>query len=420
MANLMYENLRINKNVQLNNEDYRSLSLLYLPLIGIDSFATYSIINSLDINEIYTYKKLMDLLNFYNVKLLVQALEKLEGIGLLKTYFNDAKGYVYEVVKPLCFENFLNTEILASLLRTTVGEIEFERLFPTKSNKVHGFKNITKKFSDVFVTTSRNVSHSVSKIFKDNIQIENVNFNYTLFKMLFDDAIISEEVLNNKDFKDNIEKISFTYHLNEEQMKEAVVKTIDIDKSMEYKDISKNARTIFSRNNDGFGPRIETIEKDSFIPSQMDDDIRELLVTVENSSISETLYSLSGVKPSVSEINQFEKLQENTGFSNGVINLMILYVNSQRNGDMPHYNYFEKIANVWGRAKIKNAYDVIKYIKDNDKITSGEKPKSKAKVSKKNPEWYEQYTKNFNEKYNKEEIVSEDPEMEILIKDLFD
>ena len=47
MANLLYEKFKINQNVQLNNEDIKSLSLLYLPLMGIDSFAIYSIFSSL-------------------------------------------------------------------------------------------------------------------------------------------------------------------------------------------------------------------------------------------------------------------------------------------------------------------------------------------------------------------------------------
>lgn len=422
MANLMYENLRIYKNVQLNSEDYRSLTLLYLPLIGIDSFAAYSVLNSLQVDEIITYKRIMDLLNFYNIKLLIQALDKLEGIGLLKTYFSESKGYAYEVIKPLCFDSFFNSEVLSGLLKTTIGDLEFDKLFVSKSNKVYGYKQISKKFSDVFVTTSRSANHFVSKLLLDNIQIENKDFNYTLFKILFDNTLLSEDVLNNKEFKEKIEKISFTYHLNEEEMKEVIVRTIDIDKSMEFKDISKNARLKFSQKNDGFTPRIETIEKDNFIPSQMDDEVRELLVKVENSSISDTLYSISGIKPSVSEINQFEKLQENTGFSNGVINLMILYVNKQKNGELPHYNYFEKIANVWSRAKVKNAYDVLKYLQDKDTVNNTETKKqtSKTKTSKKNPSWYDEYTKNFDEKYNKDDIISEDPEMEILIKDLFD
>ena len=76
MANLLYEKFKINQNVQLNNEDIKSLSLLYLPLMGIDSFAIYSIFSSLDKETEYSFKNIIDLSTIKTLKSLNNGLDK--------------------------------------------------------------------------------------------------------------------------------------------------------------------------------------------------------------------------------------------------------------------------------------------------------------------------------------------------------
>ena len=56
---LLLEKFKVNNKCQLNSEDISSLTLLYLPLIGIDSFALYSTLTCLEINKEYFIKKLI-------------------------------------------------------------------------------------------------------------------------------------------------------------------------------------------------------------------------------------------------------------------------------------------------------------------------------------------------------------------------
>ena len=56
---LLLEKFKINNKCQLNSEDISSLTLLYLPLIGIDSFSLYTALSSLNKNEEYYIKKLI-------------------------------------------------------------------------------------------------------------------------------------------------------------------------------------------------------------------------------------------------------------------------------------------------------------------------------------------------------------------------
>ena len=68
----------------------------------------------------------------------------------------------------------------------------------------------------------------------------------------------------------------------------------------------------------------------------------------------ELLKSLNGgIEPSASEIGMLEDLIRTTKFPQGVINLMVLMVNSEKEGELPGFNYFDKIANTWARAGVK-------------------------------------------------------------------
>ena len=51
MMELLLEKFKLNNKCQLNSEDISSLSQLYLPLIGIDSFTLYTVLTSLDVTD---------------------------------------------------------------------------------------------------------------------------------------------------------------------------------------------------------------------------------------------------------------------------------------------------------------------------------------------------------------------------------
>lgn len=420
MAALIYDNFIINKKVQLNYEDNKSLTLLYLPLMGIDSYTIYTVLNTLNADETYTYKKLLDILNFISLKDLNQSFEKLEGLGLIKTYLHSSKGYMYELIAPLNLEEFFNNELLYALLVSQIGECEVEKL-NVKNNKKIGYKEITKKFNEVFEITTSTIENSITNLIKPNITLENKDFNYTLFKVLFDSTFISDKILDDPDFKERIYRISYIYKLDPEEMKDVIIKTVDIDKNLEYPSISKNARIKFQEKYKTSTPRIATINNDSYITSIHDDEAKRLYNYVENISFTDVLQSISGIKPSISEIKMFEELMNNTKFSMGVINMMILLVSKEKDGELPNYNYFEKIANTWARAKIKNPYDVIKFVeKQKSKIKNEKNYKTSNNIKEVPiPEWYKEYNKGLSNQEEVEMSDSQKQEMLNLVKDMF-
>ena len=421
MAELIYDCFKIKDKYHLNSEDYNNLSQLYLPIMGIDSFSLYNVLSSLEVNKEYAYKNILDLLTNFSLASLNQAFDKLEALGLVRTYYNKKSGYLYEIYPPLAKDAFLANELLEACLASQVGMVAIEELKKAKV-VLDGYKEVTKNFEDVFSIDTKDQESIINSLFMPEVKVSNKDFNYVLFKAMFDGSI-PDEVLEDSEFKRHILRIAYTYKLNVDEMHECVVKTMNIDKNLEYASISKNAKMAFQNKYNVKAPVLKANNNDKYVGSIQDEAWYEILNSVENMSISDVLQSLSGVRPSVAEINMFEKLQNNTNFPDGVINLMILLVNQEKKGELPGYNYFEKIANTWARAKIKTAYDVLKYYEDKKASEKLLEKDAKSYQSKKKvavvPSWYKAYKDGLYNKENKQMSEEETKEMIDLVKDLF-
>lgn len=427
MANLLYEKFTINQNNQLNNEDISSLTLLYLPLMGIDSFALYSILSSLEINTEYNFKKIIDLSTIRTLQSLNNALDKLEGLGLLKTYFNKDDGYIFEVIPPLKEREFIKEELLMALLETEIGSIEIEKIKSKYKPINRKYKNVTKEFQDVFTIGTKIVSSTIKNLITPSINVQNNDFNYSLFKLLFDTSIIDETVLNDSEFKKWIMRLSYVYKLNEEELKDVVFKTIMIDKKSDYASLSRNARIAFQNKYKVETPKIQTVNEDNFIESEKDDIFIKLANDLESKLPSQVLEEMSNMKPTPGDLKIVEDLKNNTNLTYGAINFMIMMVSTEKDGALPSYNYFEKIAATWARAKVKTAYDAIKYIeKKNREKQEPQKTHYNNKKQAPVPEWYAEYEKNLQDKREqaqKDTNVNQDVNLEELkeiAKNLFE
>lgn len=415
---LLLEKFKINNKCQLNSEDITSLTQLYLPLIGIDSYALYSALTVLECNKEYFFKKLVNMTNISTLKSLNNAFDKLEGMGLLKTYYNKDKGYIFNVVAPLSVKDFLKEEVLVTLLETQIGIVEVEELKNTYKDISRSYKDVTKKLNEVFTVTTKTTTNVIDNLFKPTISIENPDFNYSLFRMLFDSNFIDDKVFDDEQFKTMIIKISYVYKLNEDDMKDIVFKSINNDQRCDYASLSKYARIAFQKKYKVDTPKLVTVKEDEYMQSIQDDATLRLCNELESKTPAEVLESISGMKPTPSELKIFEDLLINTKLTSGAINFMILYVNKEKNGELPGYNYFEKIATTWMRAKVKTAYDAILYVeKKNDERN---KPSSKTTGKKEAPlpDWYTEYEKELETTEEKPVEINE--ELAEIAKKLFE
>ena len=408
-----YDTFKVYKKYRGEANQY-SLTNLYMPLIGVDAFSMYHLLSILD-GEEHMFSKLMDHLNITNSSFIDETIKKLEGIGLVDVY-KRKNDYVLLLNEPLSFNEFMANHVLVEFLKGKIGLTEFNKL--KLELDLGGYKDVTCGFDEVYERTNANIKNIVSPYFRrlsNNIKVKNEKFDYLYFKLKFDDSVVSHEALEIKELKDEILRISYHYNLNEDEMYDAVMMSVRINKDMNPKDILKYSQKIYSEKTTeviGF----KTKEADPFVSDKLDSDTEKLITLCESTSSEQLLRDLSGIKPALSELKMIDDLMKNTGFSQGVINFMVLLVTNEKNGEIPSYNYFEKIANTWKRAKIKTTLDAINYV--NNKLTQPEEKKTIKRGSKtivEVPDWYSDYEKKLKEasKQNESGEVSE------LAKNLF-
>lgn len=397
--------------VNLSGEDNYVLSQMYLPLIGMVSFSAYHLINNIKESET-TVRRLIDVLGLANINSFDQALLRLEGIGLLKRYENEKKDrtIILECLLPLSQKSFLSNSLLKEFLVSQIGDVEVHTLEKNlQCKKISGYEEVTKRFDEVFKTTNlkTKVSDYLEESVVDNIKIKNESFDYLIFKLLIDENLISKDLLDDEDFENNILKISYQYQLNEEEMKEAVTKAILINHDLKYEDVAKYAGYIFQ--NKGANQVLGFDVKEPLVyDHNLSSDEENLIVIADNSSISQMLESLSGGQPALSEVNDYIKLANLTGLPQGVINILALYINQNKEGDNVSFNYIEKVARNWMKKGVKTTIDAVKLLNEN-KEKSKVKNKGKNKKQVEEPEWMKRDDQE-KEKIIKQEMTLEEIE----------
>ncbi len=397
--------------VNLSGEDNYVLSQMYLPLIGMVSFSAYHLINNIKESET-TVRRLIDVLGLANINSFDQALLRLEGIGLLKRYENEKKDrtIILECLLPLSQKSFLSNSLLKEFLVSQIGDVEVHTLEKKlQCKKISGYEEVTKRFDEVFKTTNlkTKVSDYLEESVVDNIKIKNESFDYLIFKLSIDENLISKDLLDDEDFENNILKISYQYQLNEEEMKEAVTKAILINHDLKYEDVAKYAGYIFQ--NKGANQVLGFDVKEPLVyDHNLSSDEENLIVIADNSSISQMLESLSGGQPALSEVNDYIKLANLTGLPQGVINILALYINQNKEGDNVSFNYIEKVARNWMKKGVKTTIDAVKLLNEN-KEKSKVKNKGKNKKQVEEPEWMKRDDQE-KEKIIKQEMTLEEIE----------
>lgn len=397
--------------VNLSGEDNYVLSQMYLPLIGMVSFSAYHLINNIKESET-TVRRLIDVLGLANINSFDQALLRLEGIGLLKRYENEKKDrtIILECLLPLSQKSFLSNPLLKEFLVSQIGDVEVHTLEKNlQCKKISGYEEVTKRFDEVFKTTNlkAKVSDYLEESAVDNIKIKNESFDYLIFKLSIDESLISKDLLDDEDFENNILKISYQYQLNEEEMKEAVTKAILINHDLKYEDVAKYAGYIFQ--NKGANQVLGFDVKEPLVYNHnLSSDEENLIVIADNSSISQMLESLSGGQPALSEVNDYIKLANLTGLPQGVINILALYINQNKEGDNVSFNYIEKVARNWMKKGVKTTIDAVKLLNEN-KEKSKVKNKGKNKKQVEEPEWMKRDDQE-KEKIIKQEMTLEEIE----------
>lgn len=331
----------------------------------------------------------------------LEARRSLEAIGLLDTYVKSTQyevQYLYVVKNVLTPYQFLTNSMYSNLLNVALGEEGYMNIigeYMVHRYNVVEFENITSSFDEVFEVgyyKSNDESWWINDT-PQNITIKAEHFDYDYFLVLVGASnLVSDEVLRSSELYHEINQLAFVFMLTAEELKEVVLsssngQTVDFDMLRHY------ARRAYEDKNKGIAIK----HKKNVIVSTND----KLVTALETLSPAEIIKNKYGTAPTGSEIEMFNRLLNDTGVSVGILNALILYVLSNKNGEIPSYNYFLKILNTWIRQNVKTTLDALEIINN--------PPKTKARSSKNVKEtasWYEEYQKQVDESLKNEQSAN--------------
>lgn len=413
----------INKT-NLTEYDKKLLFNLYQPITGSLAITLYfSLWSYLDKSEIFslewTHHHLMT-----NMKMsldeIITAREKLEGIGLIKTYYKKCSinNYIYELYSPLNAYEFFNNPILSTTLLSNIGQSEFQKLvdyYKLPNFNLTEYENITCSFNDVF-----DAVNNPSLAYYDNLK--GINKNKLIFKYdvnitemlsLIPDEFINQNAIS-KEVRQLLLKFAYIYNFTNDEMVDIIINSVNEERKIDLELLKNNCEKYYKFEHSGTLPTLIYKKQPEYLRKNITDTSKKskLIYQFENLSPYEYLTSKNGgVRPSSADLNLVAYLLIELNMLPGVVNVLLDYV-LKINDNKLNRAFVESIASQWLRHNIKTVEDAMniaerEYKKRNKTVEL--KVQKKKEVKK--PNWFD---KNINAN---EASIEEQEEMEKLLSE---
>ncbi len=386
----------ISKTV-LNDQNHRVLTMLYQPIIGTIPIGLYlnllryvSVISSVSFNH-------LELINTMQLKLddIIEAREKLEALGLLKTYLKkgDVNKYVYELYNPLNEYEFINNPILNEALFNNLTEKEYKRIvdnLTVPKINLSEYEDISRTFSSVYQFKGSFVSenHNIKSVSHLDLSFEPI----ISFNELF--ALIPTELLNYKsvcrDTRNLLYKLSFVYNLDNDKMRDVILNSIDC-KRIDLVLLKENCRNFYKFEHSGKLPKVVfSTQPENLRKTNVEDTKKgKIIKQFESMHPFEFLALKQGTnRPVKKDLELIEYLLLELDLLPGVCNVLVDYVLKINNNKLTP-NFVVQIAAQWKRSQIQTVSDAIDFaLKEYD---SRRKRVTKPVVKKdvKIPAWFD-------------------------------
>ena len=393
----------VKNNTILTSENRITLIKLYQPIIGAISINLYQTLwTDLDtqniISEETTHHNLMVKMRL-NLNEIIEAREKLEAVGLLKTYLkkDNINNYIYELYSPLDPKTFLENPLLSVTLQNNIGKKEYKKIvkyFEIPKININEYTDVTSSFSDTFtVDTSTLVSDNITNIRAVNqvdiVLSSKIDLNSVL-------SVIPEEYLNvktiNNNMKSLIYKLAFIYNLNEEEMSELIRNSVTEKRTIDKDILRKNCSNYYTFEHKDKMPSLIYKKQPEYLRKKDTDSSKKskMIYIFETTSPYDFLEGRNkGIKPSKSDLALLETLLIDYELTPGVVNVLIDYVLKINNNKLTK-NFCLAIAAQWKRSNIKTPEEAMQICIKENKNKKENKPIKKPMKKEEKPEWYDQ------------------------------
>lgn len=379
---------RLQTKTDLSFSDFRVLSLLYQPLIGIDGFSLYVTLTHLSksISEL-KHQALFDILNLTKDNF-ISITEKLEAIGLVETFVRDETDYIYVLKPPYSAKKFLIDTFLGTYLESEIGDKNLKillEIFKVKELDFYGYENISKTFDDLY-------SFRVKKLLKVDFKLEERNGNNTkLIRNSIDYNMLIEKLpralktpsLFNENFKQKIIQLAYVYQFSISDLIEIFKESAKNGSDLNIEAINFRAKLYYANQNKDIYVEENKLSDEEKIANLPLDTIVQKFVLGDHQQKAMALSTINDF------INQTE-------IDLGVLNILIMFILKNKNGELPHVNYILKVWKSWQNSGVSSISDAISHQEQIEKKWKNKKSYSnEPKVNK--PEWLDEYLKEIQE-----------------------
>ena len=379
----------INKTVITSN-DKKIITMLYQPIIGYTACSLYfTLLDDLDkkeqVSNPITHHHLMAIMQL-KLEEIVKAREKLEAIGLLKSYLKkeSVNKYVYLLFSPLSANEIFNHPILNIVLYNNLGKEEYDKLvnyYKVPRISLKDYEDITLSFDDVF---SPIAGRSIDV--QDDIVKKNSN-SILLNKCIDFDFLISsipKEMVNEKcfssDIKELINSLAFTYNIDDDTMISLVRDSLNEKGNIDKTILRKSCRNYYQFEEAGRLPTMVYHRQPDYLKKPVGDSSKwaKMVYTFENISPYDYLRAkYKGAEPTARDLRLIENLLIDQKLAPGVVNVLLAYVLKINNQKL-NKSYIETIVGQLKRLNIETVEDAMK-------ITEKEHKKMKKIIGKETP-----------------------------------
>lgn len=391
----------INKSL-LNENDKLVLTMLYMPILGNVATTLYlTLYNELKASNFMTdelsHYHLMTAMNI-GLKDIKEARIKLEGVGLLKTYYKEGSinSYVYELYSPMSAYEFFNHPIFNIVLYNYVGKEEYNRLvnyFKMPKINLKDYEDITTPFDMTFKSRSYKDYNFDNEdiVKKDTLKLNyELDYDFDLILSSIPKKLINERALN-KTTKELIVNLAFLYDIDPITMSELIKISLN-EKGLIEKDLLRtNARKYYTFNNDNKLPSLIFKHQPDYLRSPKGDNSNKgrMIKVFENNSPYEFLRSKNkGAKPTERDMKILESLIVDLKLNPAVVNVLIDYVLKTNNNKLTKA-YIDTIASQWKRLNIETAKEAMEIAEKEHNKYKKNKTTKETKKETETPVWFD-------------------------------
>lgn len=379
------------------------LTLLYQPIIGIQAVCLYlTLLNDLDGNssesESLTHHHLMTNMQL-NLDTVIKAREKLEAIGLMKTYYKEdnINSYLYVLYSPISANDFLNHPILNVVLYNNVGKMEYENIVAKfRANRLNtkDYVDITCAFDDVF-TSVNGYSMENKDIITDKTRKLEIDSNIDINLIIsgIPRRMTSDKCFN-KESVNLIINLAYLYKIDNLNMQGIVRNSINEKGMIDSRELRNLCRNFYQFENNGKLPTLIYNKQPDHLkdPAGDNSDLAKMIYTFENVSPYDLLKnSYNNAEPTMRDKKIVESLIIEQQLNPGVVNVLIDYVLKTNNKKL-NKEFIETIAGQWRRLNIETVSEAMEICRKEHKKVQRNIVKS-TKIDKKEmpvkvPDWF--------------------------------